>query len=84
MSFYTTAHQKRQWGEKEEKTACHLFALIQDRTREWMEVFANMHVWMCVCLCVVGEGGIHVLPFDSGPLCLAGEWGKDRIWGDFP
>ena len=56
MSFYTTTHQKRQWGERGEKTACHLFALIQDRTSEGREGSANAHVCLCGSVCPAHEG----------------------------
>lgn len=73
---------KKTVGEKKEETACHLFALIQDRTREWMEVVACVCVDVYACVCL-GVEGIHVLPFDSGPVCLVGERRKNRIWGRF-
>lgn len=43
---FTQAHIKKDSGGREEKTACHLFALIQDRTKGGTGR-------LCECVCVL-------------------------------
>ncbi len=44
---FTQPHIKKDRGGTEETTACHLFALIQDRTKG-----GTGSLWVCVCVCV--------------------------------
>lgn len=80
--LHNRTSKKTVGGERREDSMS--FVCFDTRSHEGVD--GSLCKYACVCLCVVGKGGgdIHVLPFDSGSLCLAGEWGKDRIWGDFP
>lgn len=49
---FTQPHIKKDSGGREEKTACHLFALIQDRT-EGGTGKLKVCVGVCVCVCLL-------------------------------